>query len=91
MEKIRIENNWCHLTFYIGDEQIGTDVKKLNIKFPDGSTEIKEIIWTNEGYSYGDMGHTYSGSSDIPNIKINVKGLDILHPLDKTMEAEKVA
>lgn len=80
-------NNWEHIETFIGKVEDGRRMteethKSVVVRFPDDTVDVLDLEWKVVTTPYGDMGHTYEATSNIPFAKIDVHGCPVSVRLD---------
>ena len=73
-QKVVERNNWGRRTFHLGGEQLSPRVRKIMLRFPDGSTRYAPVVWRSESQSVNDMGHRETIWSAVPYAKVAIYG-----------------
>lgn len=88
---VKTENDWQRLTFKVGKRTLTPADTKVNVKYPNGETELGvTLYWRKHRGRYTEQGNanpTYV-ISDVPYIVVHARGLDIRVDLDKQIEIE---
>ncbi len=55
----------------------------LRVRWPDGSVSEEEVLFRREHQEVGDHGKPYDVASDVPHVKVMVRGLAVAVRLDR--------
>ena len=82
--QVRCKNDWEHLTFHVGDQQLDHEAHTvLHLRFPDGSEQAKVVFWREETRTYSDHGKLGDATSWVPYVEVLVYGLILYVRLDE--------
>ena len=81
MRKIRCENDWERLSFWLGKTKLRAG-DMITVKFPNGIRERHEVCAKPKYCHYDDMGGTYWVQTEDFFIRVEYKGLPLEVPLE---------
>ena len=84
--KLKVDNDWENLTWFIGPVNVTNKLKEITIRWPNKTRTVHKVSWEENSVSVNDMGHEYSVQQDVARITINVYGLKMEVRLDKLLK-----